>query len=204
MGHYIHYKSLRIEYIFPMAANLNCGTKNLLKNILLTGKPGIGKTTLIVKLKNYFIEEGYDVSGFYTEELRNQGSRIGFDIKTLDGDIGPLARLIDTNKSDSNHYPKDGRYSVDIKSFERLALKSLKLKNTKCIYIIDEIGKMELFSNMFQNSVHSLFSSKTAIILATIPQPSNRPIPFVNKITQCDDTKVYEITYNNRNTIFEE
>jgi nucleoside-triphosphatase len=56
------------------------------KNILLTGHPGVGKTTLIHKVLSLMSGEGREesASGFYTEEIREGGSRKGFRIKTLD------------------------------------------------------------------------------------------------------------------------
>ena len=60
------------------------------KNILLTGLPGSGKTTLI---RNVLSElPGWiRCAGFFTAEVREGRERTGFEIVTLDGCKGPLA-----------------------------------------------------------------------------------------------------------------
>ena len=60
--------------------------------------PGVGKTTLIRKVSAALQENGIDLHGFYTEEVRSSagrggGPRIGFDVVTFDGKRGPLARV---------------------------------------------------------------------------------------------------------------
>ena len=57
--------------------------------------PGVGKTTLCRKVYEVLKEKGIQILGFYTEEVRTspEKSRVGFDIVTLDGQRGPLARV---------------------------------------------------------------------------------------------------------------
>ncbi len=52
------------------------------RKVLLTGRPGCGKTTLIKRVVN---ELAVPAGGFYTEEIRERGERVGFKIITLDG-----------------------------------------------------------------------------------------------------------------------
>ncbi len=54
---------------------------------------GVGKTTLVQKVCDILQEKGMLVQGFYTQERREHGMRTGFDVITLDGQQGPLARL---------------------------------------------------------------------------------------------------------------
>lgn len=54
---------------------------------------GIGKTTLIRKASEVLKSSGVPVDGFYTEEVRQGGKRIGFDVVTLSGLRGPLSRV---------------------------------------------------------------------------------------------------------------
>lgn len=55
--------------------------------------PGVGKTTLVKKVCDAMVSSGVSVSGFYTEEVRERGRRVGFDVVTLTGDRGRLSRL---------------------------------------------------------------------------------------------------------------
>ena len=43
---------------------------------LLTGRPGVGKTTLLRKIAAGL--SGLSIGGFFTQEIRERGSRMGF------------------------------------------------------------------------------------------------------------------------------
>ncbi|MFQ6020933.1 MAG: NTPase [Candidatus Aenigmatarchaeota archaeon] len=122
--------------------------------IFITGNPGCGKTSLIKKLiKNK------NVSGFYTEEIRNK-IRKGFkiiDIKTKEKGI-----LASINIKEG---PKVSKYRVNLKDLERIGIKALERKSD--LIIIDEIGKMELCSEKFENKLKEVLKSNKNI-LATL------------------------------------
>ncbi|XP_040611237.1 cancer-related nucleoside-triphosphatase isoform X3 [Mesocricetus auratus] len=95
------------------------------RHVFLTGPPGVGKTTLIQKASEVLQSSGVPVDGFYTQEVRQGGRRIGFDVVTLSGARGPLSRV------GSQHPPgkpecRVGQYVVDLASFEQLALPVLR------------------------------------------------------------------------------
>lgn len=56
---------------------------------------GVGKTTLVKKVCDKLEEMNFECQGFYTEEVREDGQRVGFDVVTLDGNKSPLARIVD-------------------------------------------------------------------------------------------------------------
>ncbi|XP_061172522.1 cancer-related nucleoside-triphosphatase-like [Saccostrea echinata] len=184
-----------------------------IKNVILTGRPGIGKTTLIKKIHSALSDSGLKASGFYTEELRSDGQRLGFDVVTLDGNRGPLARIQDTESGSVSHKRSHfvGKYEVKVTSFENLALPALRIpKNLQAdtghsqIFIIDEIGKMELFSQTFVTMVRELLKNPSSFIIATIPIPKGRPIPFVEEIRNHNQTQLFTVTMENRNHILDE
>ena len=80
------------------------------KNFLISGLPGIGKTTLVKKLIARL--SAYDPEGFYTEEILQDGERKGFHLEGLDGQRIMLAHVI----NDSPH--KIGKYRVDVDAFD--------------------------------------------------------------------------------------
>ncbi|KAI4458097.1 cancer-related nucleoside-triphosphatase [Holotrichia oblita] len=93
-----------------------------LKHITLTGLPGVGKTTLIKKLHRQLTENNIETNGFYTEEIRNEtGNRVGFDVITLDGKHGTLARTLNETPPQQTKY-KVGQYVVFPTEFENLVL----------------------------------------------------------------------------------
>ena len=113
----------------------------LISNILLTGHPGCGKTTLVRR-----VVDGLSVPtrGFYTEEVRGTtGRRTGFDVVMTDGRRGSLARMDSTG-------PRVGRYGVRLDFLENIALPYLA-EHKDTVIIIDEVGKMECFSDHFKH-----------------------------------------------------
>ncbi|XP_071453785.1 cancer-related nucleoside-triphosphatase homolog [Hetaerina americana] len=174
-----------------------------LNKILLTGPPGIGKTTLVQKACSALNRKGVPTSGFFTEELRNGRQRVGFNVVTVDGKTGPLARL-STNVASRQleRMPRVGPYAVDIESFESLALQSLKSQPSS-IVILDEIGKMEMFSENFKREVIKVFDGPNTV-LATIPMPKGRPIPFIEDLKKRPYVKIITVTRENRNVLEDE
>ena len=60
--------------------------------------------------------------------------------------------------------------------------------------IVDEVGKMELFSQKFVNSVGELLSSSQATVLATVPVTKQRPILFVDEMKKREDVTLIEVS----------
>ncbi len=156
---------------------------------LITGKPGIGKTTLIKKLALCF--DLKDICGFYTEEIREKNERVGFKIITLNNGEGILAHI---------NFPspyKISKYYVNIQRFEKLIIPELNLVNKRKIILIDEIGKMELFSKNFKEKIVEIFQLNK-IIIATIPISK---IEFIENLKASPKVKIYETTFENRNQL---
>lgn len=132
--------------------------------ILITGPPKCGKSTLIDKLIGYFKKKEIEIHGFITPEVRENQKRVGFDIRNIHSEKDyKLAR-----KGNYDTKYNLGSYSVFINEFEQMLDDFQKEeKSEEDLIIIDEIGKMELFSPKFQNLIKELFSSSFPII-ATI------------------------------------
>jgi nucleoside-triphosphatase len=160
--------------------------------LFLTGNPGVGKTTLIRAIVERL--EEVTCAGFYTEEKRQRGQRIGFRVITLDGQEGSLASLGREN-------PTVGKYSIHVQEFEKLVLPNLDPARTPAdLYVIDEIGKMELFSRHFRNRIIELLAQPTNL-LATI---AKRGKGFIEQIKGRTDVEIIEVTRKNRDELPEE
>ncbi|XP_048223744.1 cancer-related nucleoside-triphosphatase isoform X2 [Perognathus longimembris pacificus] len=95
------------------------------RHVFLTGPPGVGKTTLIQKASRALQRSGVPVDGFYTEEVRQGGRRVGFDVVTLSGARGPLSR-VGPEPLPGKPGCRVGPYVVDVASLEQLALPVLR------------------------------------------------------------------------------
>ncbi len=140
--------------------------------ILITGPPRCGKSTLISELLDYFFNKNYTIHGFLTPEVREEGKRIGFDIKDIySEERGKLARI-----GNFDTYHKLGKYSVFVGELEEMIskLETIEFKEIDLL-VIDEIGKMELYSKKFKNFIRNIFSSDVSI-LATIGLKLKHPI----------------------------
>ncbi|MCS7233306.1 MAG: NTPase [Synergistetes bacterium] len=159
-----------------------------MKHIILTGLPGIGKTTLIKKL----IEGKEGIRGFFTEEIREGGVRKGFKLLTLSGKEAILA-----HESFSSSY-RVGKYGVDLRAFEDIGVGEIEegIKEGSPLIVIDEIGKMELYSEKFIKVLfRALDSSK---VLATMGRINH---PVIAAIRKRSDVRIIEVTLTNRNEL---
>jgi nucleoside-triphosphatase len=162
------------------------------KNLLITGIPGVGKTTLIRKLSEAL--ESLHPVGFYTEEIREGGERKGFELVSLEGKRGLLS-----HKEISSPY-KVGQYKVDIKAFEDF-LGSISFLNpfTRLI-IIDEIGKMECLSIEFGKILKGILDSEKWLIGTIALKGSG----LIAEVKRREDIQLFEITKKNRDSLFSE
>ena len=143
-----------------------------MRGVLLTGLPGVGKTTACCRVAEICRERGFRIEGFITEELRERGVRQGFDIvEFTDGRKGcraPLARV-----GGGPGGPRVGKYAVTVPEFEAFVLPLLDriaglAPTERVVCIIDEIGKMELFSRAFVSRVRAILDARPVPVLFTI------------------------------------
>jgi len=159
---------------------------------LLTGRPGTGKTSLI---KQVVAGVRGKAGGFYTEEIRSRGIRQGFKLVTLDGQDAILAHI----DIDSPH--RVSKYGVDIDSLDRVGVSALRKAAEQCdLVVVDEIGKMELFSANFREAVLQIIGSGRRVI-GTIMLNSN---PWADAIKRQPQVNLITVTRANYHQVLEE
>ena len=159
---------------------------------LLTGPPGVGKTTLI---KEAITAIEQRAGGFYTREMRSQGVRQGFEIVTLDGASAILASI-------DFHGPcRVSKYGVMADNLDNVGVAALRRATKECaIVVVDEIGKMELFSPAFREAVlEALDSGKK--LLGTIMLA---PHPGADRIKQDPRVEVVMVSRANHQQVAQE
>ncbi|KAF0027285.1 hypothetical protein F2P81_020026 [Scophthalmus maximus] len=167
------------------------------KHVFLTGPPGVGKTTLVQKACEALVSSGVRVEGFCTEEVREGGRRVGFDVVTMTGERGHLSRIRDDAAASCGRREyMVGQYAVDLPSFEGLALPLFRNVGavdggSRKVFVVDEIGKMELFSQSFIRAVRQTLDSSACTILGTIPIPKGKPLGLVEEVRSRRDVKVF-------------
>ncbi len=154
--------------------------------LLLTGVPGVGKTTAIRAVARRLA--GRSLAGFYTEELRQHGRRQGFRLIGFGGEQGVIAHV------DFPSTRRVGKYGVDVAGMDRLAMATLRPKGPDTIYLVDEIGKMECLSTRFVAAMRALLATTNPVI-ATIARTG---AGFIGEVKARPDVVLWEITHANR------
>ena len=160
------------------------------KNLLITGLPGVGKTTLIKKISEE-LKHLHPV-GFYTTEIREEGMRKGFELISLGGRKGILSHI------DIKSPYRVGKYKVDIKSFEDFLDQIKFFSPTIGLVIIDEIGKMECYSDKFKKLLKEILDSEKWM-MATIALKGSG---FIEEVKRRLDVKGFEMKESNRDVLF--
>jgi len=154
-------------------------------NILVTGPPRSGKSTLIEKVVQGISRPA---TGFFTQELREKGRRVGFSITTLEGKTGVLAH------QDIKSRFRVGNYRVNLEDLDQIAVPSMLPSTPDQIVVVDEVGKMECFSPLFKETLIQVLSSAN-LVIGSVAIKGDR---FIQSIKKRDDVSLVSITEKTR------
>ena len=156
---------------------------------MLTGHPDYGKTTLIKHVLN---ELPQCFGGFYTEEIRDHGTRVGFKVVALGSGDAVFAHVDFTTPE------RVGKYGLDLSALEAVGVNAIReAVQAQRPIAIDEIGPMEIRSPVFREAVNDALDSELPV-LATI---FSRSLPFTDAIKSRPDVALIEVSPNNRDRL---
>jgi nucleoside-triphosphatase len=165
------------------------------RRILLSGRPGCGKTTLIQRVVKNLTEPA---GGFYTKEIRKRGRRVGFKLVTLDGKEAVFA---DINFPAAAGSDRVGKYGLDLSKLETVGVAAVRdAMHSRQIVVIDEIGPMEIRSAAFRDAVNEAFDSDSPILATVVA----RSLPFPDSVKGRSDVSVIDVRPDNRDRLVRE
>ncbi len=173
--------------MLPSIGTMQPKPNTIQKNIFLTGAPSVGKTTVIKKVIQLLRVPS---NGFYTEEELMEGKRVGFLMRTLDGKKAYLAH------QDIHSDFHIRRYGASIENIETIAVSSIAPIENHVI-VIDEIGKMECFSQKFVEASAKALDAPN-IVIGTIALGGTA---YIQQVKARDDIQIFEVTPDNRNAL---
>jgi len=159
--------------------------------LLLTGNPGVGKTTLLLDVAEVLKVKGYSVGGMISREVRSCGERVGFEIL----DLGSNKRgwLAHVNQSDG---PRIGKYRVNLNDLDSIGVEAILKAVEECdVICIDEIGPMELFSERFKEAVKQAVNCEK-LVVGVIHWKAKHVL--IEGLKKRDDAEVVIVTFANR------
>lgn len=158
--------------------------------LLLTGAPGVGKSTVIRRLAELL---GKPPGGFYTEEIRERGERRGFRLVRFDGHEALIAHV---------GLPKThrvGKYGVDVAAIDSAA-DALAPGHGVGLYLVDEIGKMECLSERFVNALRLLLDTGPTVVASV----ASKGTGFVAEVKRRPDCELWTLSRANRDAMPEQ
>lgn len=162
--------------------------------VALTGRPGCGKTTAVVRTVGLVQQRGLSVGGFYTEEVRRRGRRVGFDVVLVNPggggrDRAPLARVgLDSPVQVS-------RYGVDVTAVADHALPAVETPAD--VVVIDEVAPMELACRGFAETVERVLDRDQPLLLTLHARGGS----FIRRLTARPEVTVTTVTPDNRDEL---
>ena len=164
--------------------------------LLLTGSPGVGKTTVLLRVVESLKTKGYSVGGMISREVRSGGARVGFEVLDLSSDRrGWLAHV---NQPSG---PQVGKYRVNLEDLNGIGAEAImEAVDKRDVIAIDEVGPMELFSEKFKEAVKRAVECGKVVVGVVHWKARDR---LIEEVKKREDAEVIVVTIENRNKLHE-
>ncbi|MCQ2056207.1 MAG: NTPase [archaeon] len=160
----------------------------------ITGLPGTGKTTSLLRVIDMLKDEELVVGGMINEPILNGRHRVGMMTRNLlTSEKEVFAKAGFESKI------MVGKFGVDIHALERVGVQAIRDAVDQCsLIVIDEVGKMEVESEEFSKAVKEALEADKPMILTLHKKSRN---PLLQDIRRRDDVRILEVTPTNRNLL---
>jgi nucleoside-triphosphatase len=158
-------------------------------NLLITGRPGVGKTTVVVRAIERL--HGVRLAGFLTEEIRDRGRRVGFAVETLAGERRVMAHVGVATRH------RVGRYGVDVPAIDEIVGLVEADEPAAQAFVIDEIGKMELCSRRFTTLIERLLDDPRPLVASIALRGSG----LIDTARRRPDAELWQVDLANRDAM---
>jgi nucleoside-triphosphatase len=157
--------------------------------LLVTGRPGIGKTTVIRRVAERLAD--LRLAGFWTDEMRRAGAREGFRLCTFDGGECVIASVRRAGA------PRVGRYGVDVAAIDAVAATALAPAADVQLHLVDEIGRMECLSAAFVAAMRALLAADRPLV-ATVALAGRG---LIEEVKRRPGARLWHVTHANRDSL---
>ena len=159
--------------------------------LFLTGCPGVGKTTVLLKAVGVLRARGWTVGGMISREVRERGERVGFEISDLcSGRLGWLAHV------GQQSGPRIGKYQVNLADLEGVGVSAIsEAVERSDVVVVDEIGPMELSSERFRQAVKRVVDCEKLVAGVIHWMARDR---LLEEVRAREDAQIYVVTLENR------
>ncbi len=160
--------------------------------ILLTGKPEVGKSTILQKVKDGLEK---DVFGIVVREIRENGERVGFESVNTKGD----SKVFSHSSLFKSKFVVENKFFVDIEVIDSFVVPEIKrgLNNPDALIFIDEIGRMQAFSKKFLRAIDEILNSDSNILGTIVFDPE----PWSLEFKKHPEVILVTVTEKNRNDL---
>jgi nucleoside-triphosphatase len=164
--------------------------------LLLTGSPGVGKTTVLLRVVECLKAKGYSIGGMVSREVRSREARVGFEV--LDLGSGSRGWLSHVNQKVG---PRVGKYRVNLEDLDNIGANAIvNAAENFDVVVIDEIGPMELFSEKFREAVRMAVECGKLVVGVVHWKARDR---LIEEVKRREDAEMIAITYENRTKLHE-